>query len=174
MKVAADGKKKFALLLTKPAGRVPTATELNAGQDISCAVLDSDANWTNTASDRFNEKPACTKGNSQALGASNYDTALTFLREFLDGAGGEKGADVTGADAGYQAVRVKGSTVWIYLRETDKDSGEDWAPGDEIHLGGEVTNDSPMRVNNDGNIKRRIEFLPQNMISEELVPVAGL
>lgn len=169
MKVAADGKKKFTLLLEKPAGRIPTATELNAGQDISCAVLDSDANWTNAASDRFNEKPACTKGNSQALGASNYDTALTFLREYLDGPGG---ADVEGADKGYQAVRVKGSTVWIYMRETAKDSGEEWAPGDEIHLGGEVTNDSPMRVNNDGNIKRRVDFLPQNMVSEELVPTA--
>jgi hypothetical protein len=169
MKVAADGKKRFTLLLTKPTGPIPTATELNAGQDISCAVLDSDANWTNTASDRFNEKPACTKGNSQALGASNYDTALTFLREYLDAGG----ADLTGDDLGYQSVKTKGTTVWIYLRETDKDSGEDWAAGDEIHLGGEVVSDAPMRVNNDGNLKRRIEFLPQNMISEVLVSEAA-
>lgn len=165
MKVAADGKKKFTLLLTKPAARIPKITELNAGQDISCAVLDSDANFTNTASDRFNEKASCQKGNSQALGASNYDTALTFLREYLDAGG----PDSTGDDLGYQSVKTKGTTVWIYLRETDKDSTEDWAAGDEIHLGGEVVSDAPMRVNNDGNIKRRIEFLPQNMISEELV-----
>lgn len=168
MKVAADGKKKFTLLLTKPAARIPTAAELNAGQDISCAVLDSDANWTNTASDRFNEKAACTKGNSQALGASNYDTALTFLREYLDAGG----PDATGEDLGYQSVKTKGSNVRIYLRETDKDSTEDWSSGDEIHLGGEVQSDAPMRVNNDGNLKRRIEFLPQDMITE--VPVAGI
>lgn len=165
MKVAADGKKKFTLLLTKPAGAIPTALELNAGQDISAAVLDSDANWTPTASDRFNEKPASTKGNSAALGASNFDTALTFLREFLDAGG----PDAVGDDKGYQAVKTKGTTVWIYLRETDADSTEDWAAGDEIHLGGEVVSDAPMRVNNDGNIKRRIEFLPQVMISEVLV-----
>lgn len=164
MKVAADGKKKFTLRLEPPAAAsgIPTAVELNAGQDVSCAVLDSDANWTNTASDRFNEKPACTKGNSQALGASNYDTALTFLREYLEAGG----PDSAGLDAGYQAVKTKGSTVWIYLRETDKDSTEAWAAGDEIHLGGEVQSDAPMRVNNDGNIKRRIEFLPQNMVGE--------
>ena len=168
MKVAADGKKKFSLLLTKPAGPIPTAVELNAGQDISCAVLDSDANWTNAASDRFNEKAACQKGNSQALGASNYDTALTFLREYLDAIGGP---DKVGGDKGYQAVKVKGTTVWIYLRESDKDSTVPWAAGDEIHLGGEVISEAPMRVNNDGNLKRRIEFLPQNMITE--VPVAG-
>lgn len=166
MKVAADGKKKFTLLLQKPAARIPTATELNAGQDISCAVLDSDANWTNTASDRFNEKAACQQGNSQALGAANYDTALTFLREYLESGGGP---DKTADDMGYQAVKVRGTTVWIYMRESDKDSTVEWASGDEIHLGGEVVSDAPMRVNNDGNIKRRIEFLPQNMISE--VPV---
>lgn len=165
MKVAADGKKKFTLLLTEPAGPVPTATELNAGQDISCAVLDSDANWTNTASDRFNEKPACVSGNSQALGASNYDTALTFLREYLDAGG----PDVTAEDLGYQSVKTKGTTVWIYLRETDKLSGAAWTTGDEIHLGGEVVSDAPMRVNNDGNIKRRVEFLPQKMITEAVV-----
>ena len=165
MKSAADGKKKFTLLLTKPAALKPTAAELNAGLDVSCMVLDSDANWTNTASDRFNEKPACTTGNSQALGAANYDTALTFLREDLVAGG----IDAAGLDAGYQAVKVRGTTVWIYLRETDKLSTEAWAVGDEIHLGGEVVSDAPMRVNNDGNIKRRIEFLPQNMISETLV-----
>ena len=171
MKVAADGKKKFTLLTEAPAAadNIPTATELNAGHDISCAVLDSDANWTNTASDRFNEKPACTKGNSMALGASNYDTALTFLREFLPDGGG---ADLTGADVGYQAVQTKGTTVWIYMRESDKDSTEDWAEADVIDLGGEVVSDAPMRVNNDGNIKRRIEFLPQNMISNVPVPAA--
>lgn len=165
MKSAADGKKKFALLLTKPAGAIPTAAELNAGIDFSCMVLDSDANFTNTASDRFNEKPACTVGNSQALGAANFDTALTFLREYLAGGG----VDTAGLDKAYQAVKVRGTTVWIYMRESDKLSTQPWAVGDEIHLGGEVISDAPMRVNNDGNIKRRIEFLPQNMISEKLV-----
>jgi hypothetical protein len=171
MKVAADGKKKFILLTTAPAAAsgIPTVTELLAGQDISCAVLDSDANWSNTASDRFNEKAACQKGNSQALGASNYDTALTFLREYLDAGG----PDATGEDLGYESVRVKGTTSWIYLRESDKDSTEPIAAGDIIDLGGEVVSDAPMRVNNDGNIKRRIEFLPQNMIVEEPVGAAA-
>jgi len=171
MKVAADGKKKFTLLTQAPAAPsgIPTLAELTAGDDISCAVLDSDANWTPTASDRFNEKPACVKGNSQALGASNYDTALTFLREFLEAGG----ADVTGADKGYQAVRVKGTTVWIYMRESDKDSTEPWEAGDIIELGGEVVSDEPMRVNNDGNLKKRIEFLPQRMIVGEPVPAAA-
>lgn len=166
MKTSADGKKKWTMLLTKPAGPVPTVEELNAGDDFSCVVLESDIAWSPTASDRFNEKVSCQKGNSQALGASNHETALTFIREWLTTG---LGADITGLDKAYQAVRVKGTTVWIYLRETDKDSPEPWATGDEIFLGGEVVSDSPTRPGNDGNIKRRVEFLPQNMISEVLV-----
>lgn len=167
MKTSADGKKKWAMLLTKPAGPIPTATELNAGIDFSCVVLESDITWSPTASDRFNEKVSCQKGNAQALGASNYETALTFVREWLTTG---SGADVSDLDAAYQAVMVKDTTVWIYLRETDKDSTEDWAAGDEIFLGGELKTDSPTRPGNDGNIKRRVEFLGQNMVSEVLVP----
>ncbi|MDR4533211.1 hypothetical protein [Glutamicibacter sp. PS] len=170
MKTSADGKKKWALLLTKPAGPIPTAAELNGGMDFSCNVLESDIAWSATASDRFNEKVSCQKGNAQALGASNYDLALTLVREWL--ASGT-GADVSGADAAYQAVKVKDTTVWIYMRETDKDSTEPWADGDEIFLGGEVKTDTPTRPNNEGNIKRRVEFLAQNMISEVPVAAAG-
>ncbi|MBG6085813.1 phage tail tube protein [Zhihengliuella flava] len=160
MKVAADGKKKFTILTTAPADpKNPTVTELEAGIDASCQVLDSDANWTNAASDTFNEKAACQKGNSQALGASNYDLALTFLREF-DTAGGPDAE----LDAGYQAVKVKGTTTWVYLRESDKDSTEAWEATDEIYLGGEVVSDAPARVDQTGNIKRRVTFLPQTMI----------
>lgn len=166
MKKSADGKKKWAILTTKPAGPIPTVAELEAGIDPSCQILESDIAWSATASDRFNEKVSCQKGNSQALGASNYELALTFVREWLTTG---DGPDLTGDDMGYQAVRVKDSTVWIYLRETDKDSTEPWEAGDEIFLGGEVKTDTPTRPGNDGNIKRRVEFLPQNMISETLV-----
>lgn len=168
MKVAADGKKKFALLTTKPAKRIPSLMELTAGIDISCIVLDSDANWTAATSDTFAEKPSCVEGNVNALGASNYTTELTFLREWLEAGG----ADVSGADEGYQAVRVKGSTAWIYMRESDKLSTEPWEAGDIIDLGGEVVSDNPQRSGNEGNIKRRIIFQPQNMIIEEPVAAA--
>ena len=55
------------------------------------------------------------------------------------------------------------------VARTDRLSTAAWATGDEIHLGGEVVSDAAMRVNNDGNVKRRIEFLPQNMISEVIL-----
>jgi len=171
MKTSADGKKKWALLTTKPANGWldPSATELNAGIDPSCNILESDITWGATASDRVNEKTSCQVGNSEGLGAANYDTALTFLRQYLaDPAGG---VDVEGEDAGYQAVRVRGSEVGIYLRESDKFSTEPWAAGDIIELGGRVVSDAPQRVDNEGSIKRRIPFLPQEMVVEH--PVAA-
>lgn len=163
MKRLADGKKKITLLTEAPVDEdSPTALELNAGIDISCNVLDSDFNWTNTDSATFDEKPACAKGQVLALGASNYDLAASFVREYLEAGG----ADVAGLDAGYQAVKTKGSVVWIYVRETEKDSDVDWAAADEIYLGGRVQSDAPARVNNDGNLKRRIKFLPQRMFED--------
>jgi hypothetical protein len=167
VKSLADGKKKITLLTIAPANEeAPTAVELNAGEDISCNVLDSDFNWTNTDSATFDEKPACAKGQVLALGASNYDLAATFIREYLETGGTVGAADIAGLDAGYQAVKTKGSVVWIYVRETAKDSDEDWAAADEIYLGGKVQSDAPARVNNDGNIKRRVKFLPQRMFED--------
>lgn len=173
MFMASDGKRKFTLLLAAPASPdgIPTLAELTAATaiDISCEVLDNDSSWTAAASDTVDEKPSCVKGKAQARGALNYDLGLTFLREWK-AAGG---ADVTGADKGYQALKKPDTEAWIYLRETDKDSKEPWAAGDEIYLGGRVITDAPTRPGVDGNIKRRIAFLPQDMIVEELVPVAG-
>jgi hypothetical protein len=165
VRVAADGKKKISILTTEPAGPIPTTTELNGGIDASPQILDSDIAWTNTASDTFNEKSAAQKGNALALGASNYDLGLTFLREYA----AVGGAEDPQADAGYQAVKVKGTTVWIYVRENAKDSGEPWADTDVIDLGGEVQSDAPSRVDNTGNIKRRVVFVAQTMIEGETV-----
>lgn len=167
MKSSADGKKKWAMLTEKPAAAsgIPNEDELNAGIDFSCVVLESDIAWTPTASDTFNEKTSCQVGNSSAFGASNYDTALTFMREYLEAGG----PDTLAGDKAYEAVRVKGSEVWIYMRESDKLSTEPWEAGDIIDLGGRVRSDNPARVNNDGDIKRRVQFAPQDMIVEKAV-----
>lgn len=171
MKVSADGKKKWAILTEKPAAAsgIPTVTELAAGIDASCVILDSDVNWSPTDSDVFKEKPSCVKGNVNALGARNFDTALTFLREWLAAGGPDK----TAGDLAYETVRVDGTTVWIYLRESDKDSTAPWAAGDIIDLGGEVVSHPPQRVGNEGNLKRRIKFEAQAMIIEQPVGAAS-
>lgn len=158
-RVLADGKTKFTILTTKPADPgAPTAAELNAGIDLSCNVLTSDFNWSATDSDKIAEKALCDVGNSNAIGASNYTTGFTLWRYFLTAGGVD-----TAADAGFTAVQEKGTTLWAYARETDKDSTEDWAANDDIYLGGEVINDTPQRLDGTGFIKRRIPLEAQRM-----------
>lgn len=151
-RVLADGKTKFTILTTKPANpEAPTATELNAGIDLSASVLASDFNWSNADSDRVAEKALADSGNSNAIGASNYTTGVTIWRYYATAGG----VDAT-ADAGYAALKEKGTTVWGYARESDKDATDAWEAADEIYLGGEVITDAPQRLDGSGFIKRRI------------------
>ena len=139
-RVLADGKTKFTILTTAPANpAAPTATELNAGIDLSCDILASDFNWTATDSDKVSEPALCDANNSNAIGKGNHTTGVTLWRKFLT------------------------SEVYGYARETDKDSTEPWAASDEIYLGGLVQTDTPQRTDGTGFIKRRIPMEPQRM-----------
>lgn len=157
-KSLADGHVKFTLLTTKPANpAAPTAAELNAGIDASCAVLASDFTWSAADSDKVNEKALCTESNANAIGASNFTAGATFFRMF-DASTGAVDED---EDEVFQTVKVKGTTVWGYVRETGKLATATWATGDEIALGLEVVTDAPQRQPAGGYIKRRVPMEPQ-------------
>jgi len=137
----ADGKTKFTILTTAPVDpTAPTVTELNAGIDASCAILSSDFLWGATDSDKIAEKALCTTNNANAIGASNFQVGVTPFRYF-DATTGES-ADDEGDDV-FQALKVKGTTLWGYARKTSKSSTDAWAEGDEIYLGGEFVTDEP-------------------------------
>lgn len=154
----ADGKTKLTLLITEPAiPDAPTAAELNAGIDVSCKVLASDFLWGATDSDKVAEKALCDEGNANALAASNYQAGISLWR-FFDPAGGFDAIE----DAGFEAVKEKGTTLWGYARKTDKKATEAWATGDEIYLGLEVATDNPQAPSDmSGYIKYRIPLEPQ-------------
>lgn len=163
-KSLADGHSKLTILTTEPANpAAPTAAELNAGIDFSCAVLASDFNWSAGDSDKVNEKALCTTNNANAIGASNFSAGITLFRYFDEVTGA---VDLT-EDAAFQAVKAKGTTVWGYLRENGKLATADWATGDEIVLGLEVLTDNPQRPQNAGGyVKRRVPLEPQQGWSE--------
>ena len=139
MRVLADGKTKFTILTTKPADpAAPTAAELNAGIDLSCKVLASDFEFGPTDSETIDEAALCDEGAASAYGRSNYAAGFTLWRYFLE-AGGVDPSE----DAGFEAVKVKGATLWGYKRMTDKPATDDWETGDEITFGAEFTNDHP-------------------------------
>jgi hypothetical protein len=157
----AEGHKKFTVLVAKPVNVLqPTVTELNAGIDASCAILESDFTWTAQDSDKTQEKALCTTNNANALGASNYDTAVTLFRYFDTTT---KNPDAT-ADAAFVALATKGTTVWAYLRNNAKLSTAVWAAGDVMELGGEVVTDAFQSPGNDGFIKHRVPMEAQNMV----------
>ena len=151
-RVLADGKTKFSVLTTKPVNpAAPTATELNAGIDLSQDVLSSDFTFGAVDSDKIAEKALGDEGNANAIGASNYQAGFTLWRKFATAGG----FDAT-AETGWAALKEKGTTLWAYARQMDKDASETWAATDEIYLGAELITDTPQRTDGTGFIKYRI------------------
>lgn len=160
-RVLADEHIKLTVLTTKPADvTAPTATELNAGIDASCLVFADDYTWTATDSERIGERAICEGSASESPGIGNYDLGVTAWRWFDP----ETGEIDAAADELFAALKEKGTTVWAYERRTGKEHSEDWAAADEIHLGGEVTTDTPQVTENTGFIKYRIPLMSGRMV----------
>lgn len=160
-KSLADGHIKVAVLTTSPSNpAAPTVAELNAGIDASCRILSSDFTWGAADSDKVAEKALCDLNNVNAIAASNFTAGLTIWRFFNAGTGNPDPTE----DALWTAMKVKGTNLWIYVRETGKLSTAVWASADEIYLGGQVLTDSPQPPSDRGGfIKRRVPLEPQSM-----------
>lgn len=162
-KSLADGHIKLAVLTTKPANpAAPTAAELIAGiggaAGVQCSVLSSDFTFTAAGSDKVQEKALCSTNNANALGASNFTAGLTVFRMFDS----DDGTPDLTEDVLYQTLKAKGTTVWVYARETGQPETEAWTAGDELYLGMEVLTDNPQKPQNAGGyIKARIPMEPQ-------------
>lgn len=165
----ADGHKKIAVLTVEPTDPMaPTVTELNAGiggaAGAGSHILLSD--WTHgpAASETFNDRAVSEKGNANAYGAENYQGGMTVFRRF-----DETGSvDVT-ADELFQAVKARGSRVWVYEREDGKEESEPWTAGDELWFGAEWLTDLPQRTDTAGYIKRRIDAQVQKGYPDAVV-----
>lgn len=157
-KSLADGHIRVAILTTKPANpAAPTVAELNGGiggaTGISCNILASDFNFGPTGSDKISEPALCDQGKTEALGLGAYQCGFTVFR-FFDAV--TKNGSAT-EDVLFAAVKVKGATLYVYARETAKISTDAWASADEIYFGAQVVNDSPVRGDGTGYIKRRVD-----------------
>lgn len=151
-RVLADGKTKFTILTTKPAAWPSvTATEANAGIELSDDVLSSDFTFGAVDSDKVAEKPLGASGNANAIGASNFQMGFTLWRKFAT-AGGFDAAD----EAGWAAVKEKGVELYAIARQMDKEASEPWAAADEVYLAAKFTPDNPQRTDGTGFLKYRI------------------
>jgi hypothetical protein len=163
----ADGHTKVAVLTTAPSNPLaPTTTELNAGIDATSRILASDWVFGATDSDKVQEKSLADINNINALGASNLDAGMTIFR-YYDTVTGQP--DATG-DALFTACRTKGSTLYIYERQSGKLATAAWASTDPV-FGMQVLTDEPQKPGDTGGyVKRRIALEPQT--SYGLVAVA--
>ena len=160
-RLLADERIKLTFLTTLPANvTAPTATELNAGIDASCLIFADDYSWTATDSERIGERAICEGSASESPGIGNYDLGVTAWRWF----DAETGEIDTEADELFEALKVKGTVLWAYERR-GKRHDEDWTTGDEIHLGGAVTTDTPQVSENTGFVKYRVPLLSGRMVS---------
>ena len=152
------GRTKVSLLTTAPVDPgAPTATELNAGIDISDFVPRSNFSWTATDPATENDSPISAEFDAEVPVAKTYELRLGLYRIFLPAGG----FDATN-EAAFEAVKEMGSTVWVYARRMDKLSDEAWAATDEVYLGGEVTSGGAKSVDG-GYQKYEINFYPVDM-----------
>jgi hypothetical protein len=161
VKSLSDGHTKVAVLTAAPANLLsPTTTELNAGIDASCRILASDFQWGFADSDKVAEKALCDVNNVNALGASNFQARMTIWRYFNPGTGV---ADPT-EDSLWTAVKVKGTTLYVYVRRTGKLSTAAWASADELVAGGSLIVDNGQEPSDQGGyIKKVIPLEPQSV-----------
>lgn len=160
-KSLAEAHVKIAVLTTPPANlAAPTVAELNAGIQAASRILWSDWTWTATDSDKVNDRAVSDPNNVNALSGSNFSTGMTIFRFFNAGTGVADPVE----DSLWTACRVKGTTLYIYERQTGKLETAPWASADEISLGGSVLTDLPQKPSEMGGyIKRRIPLEPQQM-----------
>ena len=158
-KSLADGRIKVVALPTRPEDPYkPTTAELNAGVDISCRILSSDYSLGPTASDRIPEKELCKEGNANAIGASNYAGSVTPFRYFDETTNQAHATE----DEVYQLLKEKGTTLFLYERQTSKKSTDSFSSGDEVS-GYEVVTDNPQKPSDMGGyIKRVVPLEVQN------------
>ena len=160
------GRTKVAVLTAEPADpAAPTVTELAAGIDAADLIPSSMWNWTVGDPTTEDDTPLSSEADQEVPVADTYDLSFGVYRGYL-AAGG---VDPTG-DALFEAVKERGTTLWIYARKTDKLSTEAWAASDEIYLGGEVTTSSPKDVEG-GYIKFEVPLFPVKM--QKFIAVAA-
>lgn len=131
VKSLADGRTKLAVLATAPANpEAPTVTELTAGIDASCRIAKTGYSLGPTTSETINDPELCVDVNATVYGASNFEGTLSVFRYFDDTT---SQVDEAG-DEVYQALKTKGTEVWLVERESAKKSTENWAAGDEVNV----------------------------------------
>lgn len=153
VKTLADGNVTVILLAAKPVDmNAIKLSEATGGtvKNLSPLILFSDFDLGPTGSDTIDDKACTAKGNAKSYGPSNYGGGFSTFR-MIDPT--SKQADVA-TDIAFEAAKLKGTTLYLIVRENGKDATEAITTGDEYNYY-EVITDDPKRGDRTGFIKYR-------------------
>lgn len=109
----------------------PTASEINAGEDISC-VLGRDFSVGSGTPQTTDDGPLCQGAGIQVPTAENYEATVSAIRRFIPGTRQIHVED----DFFFQLAKEFGATYWIAVRDGGKDPRIDpnAEEGDEVSV----------------------------------------
>lgn len=129
----AEQNRKLTVLTAPPTEALGalTVTTLESGLDASCRVTQADTRLRATASETLNQPAVCEPASASVPARSNYEGQLGVFRYFDETSPGA--ADPEG-DVLFQAVKVKGTPVYVVERLTGKAWDAPWEAGDEYSV----------------------------------------
>lgn len=143
----------------------PTAAEINAGENISCAIVDPyTLGWTD--SDTDDTASICDDSNVENPTRKNYEGDITFFRD----------ADLTDVTSVYNLARDLFRTPrqngYLVQRVGKNPNTEpDAATGDEVSVFQFISGDPNIVKDNDAPVQMQVRFYAQGRSSNGLVDV---
>lgn len=164
----AAGKKKIAIMASKPTAANDAAMEALAASvftgsgviDAACRIAQDGYKLGAKEDKTVTDSAVCEAVESEVPTFSQYEGSVTVFRYFDETGKAETGVAGEIGDAVFQAMKKRGTTLWIAQRETSKKSTDAWGAGDEYDLY-EVITGTPQQVDGDGYIKRTITLYVQ-------------
>ena len=164
----ADAHSKFTVLLgyTGDLDAI-SADVLNEGIDGSCRVTKEGTRYSATDSaTETGDAALCDEGAPETLGNSNYEGRMETFRYFNVE---NPGAADPEADEIFQALKIKGTSAVIVIRETNKRYDLDWEAGDEYSAFRVEADNWQRQQNMTGYIKRTIPTPVQSAVLNGVV-----
>jgi hypothetical protein len=144
----------------------PTADELNAGENISCAITSPDYTLGWTDRDTDDTKSLCDDSNVQNPIYKNYEGNLTFFRD----------ADIENNESVYNIAYELFKTplqLGYLVERVGKPFDEPYVDGDQVSVFLFLSGD-PRTMHEDGApVRMQVMFLPQGQSSDGIVTVGG-
>ena len=140
-----------------------------SGKEASCRAVAADTRFSPTDSDTLSDAALCEPANAQSLGASNYEGRLGLYRyadEEDPGQHSEQYDDV------FQALKKKGTSATIVVRDLGKDWDAEWEAGDEIEVY-QVVTDHPQKPQDRTGYQKVIIPMPVRDANLHAKVVAG-